>query len=168
MSLQCSKICILLLEKERSWLVQVACVVLNKLHASYTAPNLGDATGVYEGYKHNGSAHAAISSGECIIGPSVKAHAGYDSRLDALAGVQGSNCLAAPIMAGDSKANARCVGVLFATNKAQGGFLGDVRRAWTYCVVVVVGCIAAHLCSIASRDCDHQALTWSLRTHSPT
>jgi len=127
-----TQVCVLMLEKERCWLVQVASVVLNKQHASSMAASQGDVTGVYEGYKHNGIALSAISSGECVVVPSVKAHAGYDSRLDAMAGLQGRNCLAAPIMAGDSKASARCVGVMFATNKAQGGFQGGVCDV--YCI----------------------------------
>jgi hypothetical protein len=158
LSLQCSKVCILLLEKDRNWLVQVACVVQHKLQASAMAPNQGDATGVYEGYKHNGIAHAAISSGECVVVASVKAHSGYDSRLDTLAGVQGRNCLAAPVMAGESKASARCVGVLFATNK-QGGFLGDASLVSRCCFVAAApsaACIAVMLRiftrAIASRD----------------
>jgi hypothetical protein len=130
-----------MLERERCWLVQVASVVLNKQHASSMAATQGDVTGVYEGYKHNGIALSAISSGECVVAPSVKAHAGYDSRLDAMAGLQGRNCLAAPIMAGDSKASARCVGVMFATNKAQGGFQGDVCDV--HCIVVFLFCARA-------------------------
>lgn len=144
LSLQCSKVCILLLEKDRNWLVQVACVVQHKLQSSAVAPNQGDATGVYEGYKHNGIAHAAISSGECVVVASVKAHSGYDSRLDTLAGVQGRNCLAAPVIAGESKASARCVGVLFATNK-QGGFLGDASLVSHRIVVLLLQCPVSHV-----------------------
>ncbi len=94
------------------------------MHASTIALSQFDTATVYEGFKHNGIAQSAINSGECVVVHNVKAHAGYDSRLDALASIQGSNCLAAPIVFGDSKANSRCVGVLFATNKTQGGFLG--------------------------------------------
>lgn len=128
-SLHCSKVSILFLEKDRHWLVQLAYAVLHKTQSRPVLSNQGDEINVYEGYKNNGIAQLAISSGECVVIPNVNTHAGYDSSMDALAGIVGRNCLAAPIMAGDSKSNTRCVGVIFATNKARGSFLGDVPLA---------------------------------------
>ena len=124
-SLECGKVCILLLEKDRHWLVQLAYAVATKTHAGTIPTSQGDGINVYEGYKHNGIALSAINSGECVIVPNVSAHVGYDPRLDDLAGIQGRNCLAAPIVTEVSKSSARCVGVLFASNKMDGGFLGE-------------------------------------------
>jgi hypothetical protein len=125
-SLQCSKVSILLLEKDRHWLIQLAYSVLHKKQSRTLLSCHEDEANVYEGYKNNSIAQLAIGSGECVVVHNVNIHAGYDSGLDALAGIIGRNCLAAPIMAGDSKSNTRCVGVLFATNKSQGSFLGDI------------------------------------------
>lgn len=123
-SLQCSKVSILLLEKDRHWLIQLAYSVLHKKQNRTLLSCREDEANVYEGYKNNSIAQLAIGSGECVVVHNVNIHAGYDSGLDALAGIIGRNCLAAPIMAGESKSNTRCVGVLFATNKSQGSFLG--------------------------------------------
>jgi hypothetical protein len=120
-SLQCSKVSLLLLEKERCWLIQLVHAVLQ---GGAVLQSQGDGLNVYEGYKSNAIALSAITSGECVVVHNVRSHAGYDSALDAQAGVVGRNCLAAPIMTGESKSNARCVGVLFATNRTHGSFLG--------------------------------------------
>jgi hypothetical protein len=125
MSLQCSKVSVLLFQKDRQWLVQMAHAVLSSLQTVHVMHVQIDGVNAYEGYKHNGIAQAAISSRETIVVPNVSSHVGYDSRLDALAGIQGRNCLATPIITMDAKSNARCVGVLFATNKLSGGFSGD-------------------------------------------
>jgi hypothetical protein len=124
MSLQCSKVSILLLEKDRHWLIQLAYAVSQKFHVIEPAQGEGLNASLYEGYKHNGIAQAAIGSGECVIVSNVNANVGYDSRLDSVAGIHGVNCLAAPIMTGETKSSNRCVGVLFATNKKHGNFLG--------------------------------------------
>ena len=127
MSLECGKVSILLLEKDRHWLVQLTFAVSTKNQSGANLANQGDGTSVYEGYKQNGIALSAINSGECVVVSNVNAHVGYDTRLDDLAGVQGRNCLAAPIMTEASKSGARCVGVLFASNKMHGGFIGELN-----------------------------------------
>ena len=125
MSLQCSKVSVLLFQRDRQWLVQLAHAVLSSKQTVHVMHDQGDGVNVYEGYKHNGIAQVAISSCESVVVANVGSHVGYDSRLDALAGIQGRNCLAVPIIAGEAKASARCVGVLFATNKLHDGFTGD-------------------------------------------
>jgi hypothetical protein len=146
-SLQCAKVSILLYEKDRHWLVQLACAVLHKTQSRSMLLNQGDASNVYEGYKNNVIAQLAISNCECVTIHNVNSHAGYDSSLDALAGIVGRNCLAAPIIAGDLKANAHCVGVLFATNKSQGSFLGDVFRPVPKSYIASVDCYQALMLS---------------------
>lgn len=124
MSLQCSKVSILLLVKDRHWLIQLAHAVLHKVQSGTVLSDQGDVMNVYEGYKHNGIAQLAISSGESVVVHNVNVHSGYDSGLDVMAGIIGRNCLATPIMTADPKSNLCCVGVLFATNKIHGSFLG--------------------------------------------
>jgi hypothetical protein len=124
MSLQCSKVSVLLFHRDRQWLVQLALAVLSSKQTVHVMHDQGDGVNVYEGYKHNGIAQVAISSCESVVVANVGSHVGYDSRLDALAGIQGRNCLAVPVIAGEAKASARCVGVLFATNKLHDGFTG--------------------------------------------
>jgi len=120
---------ILFLEKDRQWLVQLAYATSAKFQGSAAVVNQAEGLNVYEGYRQNGIALSAVASGDCINVSNVNAHAGYDSRLDDLAGVQGHNCLAAPITTEESKTSARCLGVLFASNKIKGGFLGAVLVA---------------------------------------
>jgi hypothetical protein len=119
--LQCAKVSILLLEKERCWLIQL---VYSLLHGGVSLSNQADGLNVYEGFKNNLIAQSAISTSECIVVSNVQSHAGYDSALDIQAGVAGRNCLAAPIMTAETKSDARCVGVLFATNRTHDTFLG--------------------------------------------
>lgn len=142
MSLQCSKVSVLLFQRDRQWLVQLAHAVLSSKQTVHVMHEQGDGVNVYEGYKHNGIAQVAISSCESVVVANVGSHVGYDSRLDALAGIQGRNCLAVPIIAGEAKASARCVGVLFATNKLYGGFTGDALL------------VLNHLCSSAHTGSD--------------
>ncbi len=125
-SLQCSKVSILFLEKDRHWLVQLAYATSAKFQGSAAVANQAEGLNVYEGYRQNGIALSAVASGDCVNVSNVNAHPGYDPRLDDLAGIQGHNCLAAPIMTEESKTSACCLGVLFASNKIKGGFLGAV------------------------------------------
>jgi hypothetical protein len=142
MSLQCSKVSVLLFQRDRQWLVQMAHAVLSSKQTVHVMHDQGDGVNVYEGYKHNGIAQVAISSCESVVVPNVSSHVGYDSRLDALAGIQGRNCLAVPIVAGEAKSSARCVGVLFATNKLYDGFTGDTLF------------VLSHMCSSAPTGSD--------------
>ncbi len=94
----------MLFQRDRQWLVQFAHAVLCCKQTVYVMCDQGDGVNVYEGYKHNGIAQVAISSCKSVVVPNVGSHVGYDSRLDALAGIQGRNCLAVPIIAGEAKA----------------------------------------------------------------